>query len=88
MQGVVRLPPVVRDAEFTAIQPLPTLIPVGVSSEPKPSWAARPLFFALTPSPSPTAWERGVECIRGAVGSPSPATRERGQGVRAAVCFT
>ncbi len=34
------------------------LIPIGVSSETKPSWGALAVF-ALTPSPSPTAWERG-----------------------------
>jgi len=61
------------------------IIPVGVSSETKPSLEARPLSFALTPSPSPKAWEREVErvCCEGR--SPSPATRERGQGVRAAI---
>ena len=39
-------------------------------------------FFALTPSPSPTLWEKGVGHT--AARSPSPASRERGtQGVRA-----
>ncbi len=38
--------------------------------------------FALTPSPSPTAWARGAKRGRSTGCSPSPASRERGQGVR------
>ena len=39
--------------------------------------------LALTPSPSPTLWERGVKA-HGSASSPSPAQRERGtKGVRA-----
>ena len=65
---------------FLNLTPQP---PPGKGTQLRFNNAACALDFALTPSPSPTAWERGVEGVRGAVGSPSPTPRERGQGVRA-----
>jgi|GEM_PF-4756007 len=59
------------------------IIPVGVLSGVKPTLESRPRVFALTPHSSPIAWEKGAERERGTSRSPSPASRERGQGVRA-----
>jgi hypothetical protein len=44
------------------------------------AWGTEALFFALTPSPSPTAWERDVgrTAVRPDARSPSAASRERG----------
>jgi len=46
----------------------------------RPDASFLPCFFALTPSPSPTLWERGVGAHGGAPCSafPSPAPREKG----------
>ncbi len=57
---------------------------VGISTV-KPPLGARPLFFALTPRPSPTPRERGVERVRDAAFSLSPARRERGSGGKGAI---
>jgi glutamate-ammonia-ligase adenylyltransferase len=56
----------------------PWTSPSSAGSSPStPGHPRRAHLFPLTPSPSPTAWERGAAC------SPSPALRERGiQGVR------
>ena len=63
-------------------------MPIGVSSAvKKPSLGARRRFSPSPPAP-PTAWERGVVCMRRAAGSPCPASRERGladKGTR--LCF-
>ena len=40
----------------------------------------RRTFFALTPSPSPTAWERGVGAHGGAPCSAFPLSRPAGEG--------
>ncbi len=53
------------------------LIPIGVSGATKPLLEARLLLFALTPSPSPTLWERGVMRVRSATVPPLP---RRGRG--------
>ena len=44
--------------------------------------ARRARFFALTPSPSPTAWERGVGAHGGAPCSAFPLSRRRERGTK------
>jgi hypothetical protein len=65
-----RVPPLPQAGELIRVHRLSSLC------------ARRARFFALTPSPSPTAWERGVGAHGGAPCSAFPLSRRRERGTK------